>query len=50
MKCISTCVGDLSSSLGSAWITNSVTREEDSELNMSIDMLHLPYPFSLLDV
>ena len=50
MECISLCVGDLSSSLGSACTTNRVTCEEDSELNTSIDMLHLPYPFSLLDV
>ena len=50
VECISSCVGDLSSSLGSARATNHVTCEEDSELNTSIDMLHLPYSFNLLDV
>ena len=50
MEHISPCVGDLSFSLGSARATNHVTCEEDSKLNPSIDMFHLPYPFSLLDV
>ena len=50
MKCISSCVGDLSSSLGSAHTTDHVTCEEDSELNTSIDRLHLPYSFDSLDV
>ena len=50
MECISSCVGDLSSSLGSARTNDHVTCEEDSELNTSIDTLHFPYSFNLLDV
>ena len=50
MEHINPCVGDLSFSLGSARATDHVTCEEDSELNTSIDTLHLPYSFNLLDV
>ena len=50
MEHISPCVGDLSSSLGSTRANDHVTCEEDSELNTSIDTLHLPYSFNLLDV
>ena len=50
MKCISSCVGELSPSFRTACTTDHVTCEEDSEINTSIDMLHLPYSFSLLDV
>ena len=50
VECISSCVGDLSSSLGSACATDHVTCEEDNEFNTSIDTLHLPYSFNLLDV
>ncbi len=50
MKCIGSCVCDLSSLLGSACTTDHVTCEEDSDLNTSIDTFHLPYSFNLLDV
>ena len=50
MQRISPCVGDPFSSLGSVRATDHVTCEEDSELNTSIDRLHLPYSFNLLDV